>query len=218
MNIKLYTALILSSFLGAGVSFGQSGSLLSAEVDAGTSFAKGAWAPSVGYHEEMGMRALPWLRGGLGIRAWGFYSDARSLHTDEAVQSHLQYRNISLNGISVVAGLKLHFKRVDLGANTDIIGAVFGTNRHAFNNTAAVSTRPSNFSLLPGLLPNYSGQSELFVRLRFVDNFGLKLGYTFTQLSYVTRNVDGERVFIGNKQRRVHRVEEMPYVALTFSL
>ncbi|MCE7044026.1 hypothetical protein [Dyadobacter sp. CY312] len=230
MKIIIHT-LVFTLFLSVCV-FAQNNDRVEAGIDIGTGFRSNSWAPSVLYHEDASLGRLSWLRAGLGIRAWGYYGEATNLMSQAVAPSAnlLEYRRISTNGVSFVASVSVKVGRIDIGANTDIIGASFGSNRRAnypgnANSPGSgsayydqwVATRPVIFNALPLFLNNYNGQSEIYARIRLTRGAGVKIGYTFGQLAYVTKNNDG-KVLLDNRERRFSSRYEMPYVALTFRI
>ncbi|TDE12392.1 hypothetical protein [Dyadobacter psychrotolerans] len=226
----LLLLLVLSCF---HVAFGQNYYLGDAGIDVGAGFKSNSWSPSVFYHEEMGLPKLPWLKMGLGFRAWGYYGGKTDLYSQgEKTPGHvLQFRNVSANGLSFVASIKIKVWKLEAGANTDLTGIAFGSNRTAFypGNTISpgageayynqfLPSQPVIFNLIPLALDNYNGQSEAFIRIWATKKLGLKLGYVFGQLAYVTRRKDGGKVLLDNRQRRFSDHYQMPYVALCFPL
>jgi hypothetical protein len=211
--------------------FGQRQSQVSAGVDIGSGFNNTSWAPSVLYHEEISPNNLPWLRAGLGIRAWGYYGGRTNLYTTTAgAKDFLEYNNVSANGLSFVVGANIRLWRIDLGVNTDLIGASLGSRRRGFYDKEAttspgsgephygkwLSTSPVILNLAPLALKNYNGQSEVYARIFIFKGMGLKLGYLHGQIAYATRKQNGRKVLLDNRQRRLYNVYNMPYVALTF--
>jgi hypothetical protein len=224
--------LVLTLFLTSWV-YGQNNDRVEAGIDVGTGFQSNNWAPSVLYHEDATLGRLSWLRAGLGIRAWGYYENATDLQSQAPATSAntLEFRKVSANGLSFVVAASVKLGRVDIGANTDLIGASFGSGRKAnypgeVNAPGSgseyygqwVATRPVIFNALPLFLNNYNGQSEIYARIRLTRGAGVKIGYTFGQLAYVTKNTDGRKVLLDNSERRLSTRYEMPYVALTFPI
>lgn len=231
MKIILHTLVLTLLFSHYAVS--QSSNQIEAGIDVGTGFKNKNWAPSVLYHEDVSLGRLSWLRAGLGIRAWGYYGGKSNLtsQANEALAHELHYQKTSVNGLSFVAAVSVKFWRIDLGANTDLIGAAFGANRKALYPAGSeaqgtgnayynksVSTRPVIFNTLPLFLNNYNGQSEVYARVLITRGMGVKVGYLFGQLAYVSRNKDGERVLLDGGERRFSNRYQMPYVALTFPI
>ena len=228
---SLYALLFLVGILKANVVYSQQ-SQASAGIDLGSGFTSNSWAPSILYHEELSIPKLPWLRIGLGIRGWGYYSERINLFTRKGTpKDFLEYRDVSANGVSFVLGANIRVWRIDLGVNTDLAGVSLGTKRHAYydkrpeipgtgaaNYETWVATRPVIFNAVPLLLNNYNGQSEVYARIFFSRSIGLKVGYVYGQIAYLTKNSRDGRVFLDNSQRRVYNTYGMPYAALTIPL
>jgi hypothetical protein len=231
--MKVLKVLFLVLLLKAGNGWAQNVSPIGAGVDVGTGIGSNSWAPSILYHEELGSQKLPWLRVGLGFRAWGYYAGRTNLESRVITNSReiLEYRDVSVNGLSVIAGLNIVFWKIDLGVNTDLLGLAFGSERNAFyeKNTQALGsgaayynkwlpTHPTVFNAFPLVLNKNSGQSEAFVRFRFSPKVGIKIGYTYGRTTYTTRKEKGFNVYLDNKQRHVSTVYGLPYAALSFSI
>jgi hypothetical protein len=231
MRIIIHT-LAFTLFLSQCV-FAQNKDRVEAGFDVGSGFKSNSLAPSVLYHEDASLGRLSWLRAGLGIRAWGYYGEATNLLSQAGPSSAkvLEYGKVSVNGVSFVASVSVKIGGVDIGANTDVIGASFGSKRSAHypGNAGSpgsgsayygqrIATRPVIFNTLPLFLNNYNGQSEIYARIRLTRGAGVKIGYTFGQLAYVTKNNDDGKVRLDNRERRFSSRYEMPYVALTFPI
>lgn len=223
----------ISAALGTVQVYGQGQSQISAVIDVGTGFSDDkSWAPSVLYYEQIGLNRVPWFRLGLGIRAWGYYANRTNLYTKTgSPQDYLEYRKVSANGLSFVVGANLRLWKIDLGVNTDVIGASFGSKRKAFyekttttpgvgapNYNQWLSTSPVIFNAAPLFLDNYNGQSEAYARIYLTRGIGLKIGYLYGHIAYHTHKADDRKVFLDNKQRRVSQNYGMPYAALSFPL
>ena len=213
--------------------FGQNNDRVEAGIDIGTGLKNSNWAPSVLYHEDATLGNLSWLRAGLGIRAWGYYGEATNLLSQAGAPAAntLQFRKASVNGVSFIASVSIKAGRVEIGANTDLIGAAFGSKRKAFypgttNSPGAgspnydqwIAARPVVFNTLPLFLNNYNGQSEIYARIMLTRRAGLKIGCLFGQLAYVTKNNDNGKVLLDGRERRFSDRYQMPYVALTFPI
>lgn len=232
--MKILKVLVVILLLNATFTHAQNTSPIAAGVDVGTGFGSNEWAPSIMYHEEVGSQKLPWLRLGLGFRAWGYYAGRTNLETDRVggVQDYLEYRRVSVNGLSFVAGLNLTFWKFDLGVNTDLLGLTYGTRRRAYYEKEAVqtpgsgapyynqwlSTKPTLLNALPLAFRDNSGQSEAFVRFRAGRTLGVKLGYLYGRVTYTTRQINDFNVYLDNRQRHVSTVYGLPYVALAFAV
>ena len=225
--------LLTAILLGIGISYAQEQPHVTAGFDLGAGFNSNSVAPSVLYHEESGFHRLPWLKVGLGIRAWGYHSGTTNLYSQEKSfpTDSLKYRNVSATGISFVVGVNFRIWKVDLGANTDLAGFSFGSKRNGFyaKNTpdqgdgAAyynkwVATSPVIFNMLPLVFTKSNGQSEVYARIWFTKKIGLKLGYTYGRIAYLTKEVDDKRVYLDHRQRRFLNTFGMPYAAVAFPL
>ncbi|MCF2490408.1 hypothetical protein [Dyadobacter sp. CY347] len=228
-----YVFAILAAALSTINVYGQTQSEASAVIDVGTGFSDDkSFAPSVLYYEQISLNRLPWLRFGLGIRAWGYYADRTNLYTKTgSPQDYLEYRKVSANGLSFVVGANLRFWKIDLGVNTDLIGAAFGSKRKAFyekitttpgvgapNYNQWLSTSPVIFNAVPLFLENYNGQSEAYARIYLTRGIGVKIGYLYGHIAYRTHDAVDNKVFLDNRQRRVSQNYGMPYAALSFPL
>jgi hypothetical protein len=213
--------------------YSQTQSQASAVIDVGTGFSNdNSWAPSVLYYEQVSMNKASWLRFGLGIRAWGYYADRTNLYTkSKSDADYLEYGKVSANGLSFVIGANLRFWKIDLGVNTDLIGASYGSKRRGFydkiSNTPGTGaanynkwlpTSPVIFNLTPLFLNNYNGQSEAYARFYVSKRIGFKLGYVYGHIAYRTKDVNDMKVFLDNKQRRFSQNYGMPYAAVSFPL
>ncbi|HEV7382693.1 MAG TPA: hypothetical protein VGN64_23020 [Dyadobacter sp.] len=229
---SILTTLLLFGFIVNQPVFAQKYNTAQATLDFGTGFSDGAWAPSVLYHEDMPLGQLRWLRAGLGIRAWGYYGNDMNLVSQAGSSSAntLQYKKVSANGVSMVAGASVTVWRVDLGVNTDLLGFAWGSKRSAYYPGAAaagsgsghydknLATRPVNLNAVPLFLNNHNGQSEIYGRVWLSKGIALKVGYQFGQLAYITRNIEGEKTYLDGGERRFSTRYNMPYAAVSFRL
>ncbi|GGN09513.1 hypothetical protein GCM10010967_51760 [Dyadobacter beijingensis] len=231
--MKILKVLVVILILKSTVTHAQYASAISGGVDVGAAFGSNTLAPSIMYHEEIGPNRLPWLRLGLGFRTWGYYGGRANLYTKSVAgtQDFLEYRNTSLNGLSVLAGITLVFGKFDIGVDTDLAAITYGGKRRGFyEKTSAnpgtggahyetwLATRPTIANALPLLLRRNSGQSEAFVRFRAWRTVGVKVGYTYGRVAYRTTRADGFHVYLDNNQRHVSDVYGLPYVALAFAI
>ncbi|SKC10068.1 hypothetical protein SAMN05660293_04190 [Dyadobacter psychrophilus] len=228
-----YVFAVLIAALSAVNVYGQTQSQASAVIDVGTGFSDdNSFAPSVLYYEQVSMNRIPWFRFGLGIRAWGYYANRTNLYTKtDSPQDYLEYDKVSANGLSFVVGANLRFWKIDLGINTDLIGASFGSQRRGYyernitepgtgspNNEMWLKTSPVIFNVAPLFLENYNGQSEAYARIYLTRRIGVKIGYVYGHIAYRTKNVADGKVFLDNNQRRVSQNYGMPYAAVSFPL
>lgn len=231
--MKILKGLIAILLLNATFTHAQYTSPIAAGVDVGTGVGSNSWAPSMMYHEEIGSSRLPWLRLGLGFRVWGYYAGRTNLDTKRiaGVKDYLEYRDVSINGISALVGVNVSFWKLDIGVNTDLVGLTYGTKRHGYyeknlpaNGTGTanynqwLASKPTLFNALPLALRKNSGQSEAFVRFKAGRRLGVKLGYTYGRLTYTTKKNDGFNVYLDNSQRHVSKVYGLPYAALAFAV
>ncbi|WP_090149629.1 hypothetical protein [Dyadobacter soli] len=232
--MKILKGLILILLLNTTSTHAQYTSPIAAGVDVGTGIGSNSWAPSIMYHEELGPQRLPWLRLGLGFRAWGYYGGRDNLSTERiaGVKDYLEYRDVSVNGISFLAGVSVSFWKLDFGVNTDLLGFTYGSKRHGYYEKPIpdpdgtgkphydqwLAGKPTMFNALPLALRRNTGQSEAFVRFRAGRKVGVKLGYTYGRLTYTTKKIDGFNVYLDNSQRHVSKTYGLPYVALAFAL
>ena len=231
--MKILKGLIAILLLNTTFTHAQYTSPIAAGVDVGTGVGSNSWAPSISYHEEIGSPKLPWLRFGLGFRAWGYYAGRTNLDTKRiaGIKDYLEYRDVSINGVSFLAGVNVSFWKLDIGVNTDLLGVTFGTKRHGFyeknlpaNGTGEphynqwLASKPTLFNALPLVLRRNSGQSETFVRFKASRRIGVKVGYAYGRITYTTKKIDDFNVYLDNSQRHASKVYGLPYAALSFAL
>lgn len=230
IQLALFTIMILKITVCQGQYQLSSG----AGIDIGSGFRNKSWLPTALYHEELGLRGMPWLQVGVGIRAWGYYADRTDLYTQKKTTSRdtLQFGRLSANGIGFVLGVNLKFGKLTLGVNTDLANLAYGSTRRAFylkNSVDSagigsafynklVRTMPTNLNLLPLMLRQHSGQSEVYARFWFTKTTGVKLGYLYGRQAYITKSVENTRVYLDHRQRRFSNIYAMPYLALCFQL
>lgn len=222
--IRLATILILFSTI---ISYAQYPSRVTSGIDLGTGYNDNAWAPSIGYHQELSVNGFPWFNLTWGARTAGYFDQARTLLPKSNVSSgdSLKFGKITVNSLSIMAGVMLKFGRFDIGANTDLIGIAIGVKRRAlyvkngfpqgenseYYNTN-ISSSPNFFNVLPLGLENNSGQSEVFLRYWVWQRVGVKLGYIHGRTTYKTE------VKLANNQKLFSTGYDMPYVAISFPL
>jgi hypothetical protein len=215
------------------VSYAQYRTPVNAGFDVGAGATDNSFAPSVHYYEGIGVPGANWLQFSLGIRAWGYYANRTNLYTKTASpKDYMEYRTVAVNGLSFVVGANIKFWKIDLGVNTDLAGLAFGTRRHGFyeKNTTAnpgtgqpyynqwLATSPVILNALPLVLKNHNGQSELYARIFVAKRLGIKLGYVYGQLAYLTKKVSDRKVLLDNRQRRFSDNYGVPYLALTLPI
>jgi hypothetical protein len=232
--MKIPSLFLAALLLMSKMSVGQNQPSVEAGLDLGGGFNSTGWSPSFLYHEEANFGEAQWFKLGVGIRFWGFYAKQSDLQSQDevAVPDVLKYQNLSANGLSFVVGAAIRVGRVDLGANTDLVGLVYGSSRHALYPKPAasptgdgvdfynkrVATVPVIANALPLLLKRQTGQSELYARIAITRGLGIKLGYMFGRIAYVTKKVEGKPVILDNGQQRFSKTYGMPYAALAINL
>jgi len=230
IQLALFTIMILKFTL----SYSQYQTSSGAGIDVGAGLKGKSWSPSITYHEELGVRGMPWLQAMLGIRAWGYYAGNSELFSQKAdfPKDTLQYNALSSNGIGFILGVNLKFGRVNVGVSTDLGNLAYGSTRRAIylKNTAdttgigsayynkPVHTMPTNLNLLPLFLRRHSGQSEIYARIWVTKKVGVKMAYLFGRQAYATKSVENARVYLDNRERRFSNFYSMPYVAVCFRL
>ncbi|MBO9614381.1 MAG: hypothetical protein J7619_16900 [Dyadobacter sp.] len=231
--MKILKGLLAILLLNATLTHAQYTTPIAGGVDVGASLGRDSWAPSIMYHEEIGSQKLPWLRFGIGFRVWGLYGGRANLYTERiaGIKDYLEYRDVSVNGLSFLAGVNVSFWKLDMGVNTDLLGLTYGSKRHGYyektvptngtgmpNYNQWLASKPTVFNALPLALRRNTGQSEAFVRFKVSRQIGVKLGYTYTRLTYTTKKSDDFNVYLDNSQRHVSKIYGLPYVALAFAL
>ncbi len=231
--MKILKGLVIVLLLNTTFTHAQNSSPIAGGVDVGIGLGSNSWAPSIMYHEEIGSQKLPWLRLGLGFRAWGYYAGRTNLDTKRiaGIEDYLEYRDVSINGISFLAGVNVSFWKLDIGVNTDLLGFTYGSKRHGYYEKTVptggtgkphydswLASKPTLFNILPIALRKNSGQSEAFVRFKASRKLGVKVGYTYGRVTYTTKKIDGFNVYLDNSQRHVSKIYGLPYVALAFAV
>lgn len=231
--MRILKVLVVILLLSTTFTRAQYTSPIAGGVDVGVAVGSNSWAPSIMYHEEIGPQRLPWLRLGVGFRAWGYYGGRTNLDTKciAGIEDYLEYRNVSVNGVSFLAGVNVSFWKLDIGVNTDLLGLTYGSKRHGYyeknvptNGTGKLhynqwlASKPTLFNVLPLALRKNTGQSEAFVRFKAGRTVGVKLGCTYGRLTYTTKKIDGFNVYLDNSQRHVSKVYGLPYVAVAFAV
>ena len=230
--MKVLNLFVVTLLWTTKMCFGQSQPQAQAGLDIGVGGNGMGWSPSVLYHEEVGLSRISWLQGVIGIRTWGLYAGSSDLkfQNQSVNQQILKYQNLSANGLSLVAGINIQISKVDLGANTDFFGVVYGSARSAFYpgspavpgegaayyNTR-ISTSPTVLNTLPLFFHRQTGQSEIYARIRIARSIGLKVGYLYGRISYATRDIDDKKVILDYGQQRFSKTYGMPYAALCYS-
>lgn len=207
--------------------FAQSISRVTSGIDLGLGYQDKVWVPSAMYHQELSLNNFSWFRIGWGVRTWGYYAGRTDLlpKNISANSDTLKFGKITSNGISLLAGASVRLWKFDIGANTDLIGVAFGVKRRGlYTNSsfedgegaefynAYVPSSPTILNVVPVLLSNNSGQSEIFVRYWITERIGVKLGYVHGRVTYTsTEKLDGG-------QTRFSTTYGVPYAAISFPL
>ncbi|GAB3172736.1 hypothetical protein [Telluribacter humicola] len=225
--LLLSTISITSSFAQG---FERRAPRINAGIDLGTGFQDGSWVPSFLYYQNLSAARAPWLQVGWGVRVWGYYGGATTLEAPDGASGYdkLRVGRVSMNGASFLLGVNLRVSIFDLGVNTDLFGISFGKRRqglYSIANVAAATdsiveeynneflgTAPRNLNALPSVWKANNGQTEAYIRVRFNEQVGLKVGYTVGRIAYRTD------VALNNRQSRFSSSFGMPYVALSLPL
>ena len=230
--MKAVYLLLILVFSGTSGVTAQTKSPVSAGIDIGSGFKSTGWSPSMQYHQELRFRQFPFLKFGLGLRGWGYFDGKTDLFSQnsEAPKDTLQFRNVSQSGLSVIGGLSLSLWKIDFGVNTDLFGLLFGAERRGFYSKSDMVTpgqgesyynkwvpaSPNVFNVLPLVVKDNSGQSEIYARIWLSRRLGLKVAYVYGQLAYSTGKIDGTRVLLDNGHRRFSENYGIPYAGLSF--
>lgn len=206
--------------------FGQRAPRVTSGIDIGTGYLDGEWVPAVTYHQDLSLNNFPWLRVGWGVRAWGYYAGRTDLlpQTNKTSRDMIQMGKVTANGVSFLVGANFRLWRVDLGANTDLVGIAFGLKRKAYYSTdfpvdtddagnynTHVPATPAMFNALPLALDKQNGQSELYLRYWITERIGVKLGYSYGRITYMTSDkLNGEN--------RFSKMYGFPFAAIAFPL
>ena len=214
--------LLLFSF----TSYAQYPARVNAGLDFGTGYKDNTWAPSAIYHQELSLKDFPWFNIGWGVRGWGYYAGRTDLAPKNSTLSGdtLKFGKISANGISFLLGASIKIWKLDIGANTDLIGIAFGSKRRGlYSSTISdgqgsefyndyVPSGPTSLNALPLVLDNQNGQSEVFVRFWFTPRIGLKVGYVHGRVTYTASEK------LNNGQTRFSKSYGAPFASVSFPL
>ena len=208
-------------------SFAQTAARVNAGIDIGTGYKDKAWAPTVLYHQDLSLNHFPWFRIGWGVRATGYYAGRTDLVPKNSSLSgdSLKFGRVTTNGISFLAGASVRLWKFDIGANTDLIGVAFGLKRRGLYSQSSgvsgegaefynkyVQSTPTSINVLPAVLDNNNGQSELFVRFWFTERIGLKVGYIYGHVKYLASEK------LDNGQKKFSTTYGLPFASLSFPL
>jgi hypothetical protein len=225
--MKSFRLIVLFVFIGSSQTFAQSLSRVTSGIDLGLGYQEEQWVPTIMYHQELSLANFQWFRIGWGVRTWGYYAGRTNLlPKDNAVsRDTLEFGKLSANGASFILGANVRLWRFDIGANTDIFGIAFGLRRNALYTkptfadgegaeyyNAYVKSNPATVNLLPLVMENQTGQSEIFLRYWITDRIGLKLGYTHGRITYAAE------AKLDNGQKRFSKSYGVPHIAIAFPL
>jgi hypothetical protein len=228
--MKKVFLLTLCICLSTGYGYSQYQSRVWSGVDVGTGFGPEQWSPSLLYSQNLSPARLPWAQASAGMRIWRFMANDMDLTAPagSGLNDVMQLSRASATGISFVLGVNLKLaRRVDIGANADLVGFAFGKRRNAIYRLASpttasdsirglngkqISIAPANANIVPAFMKQNNGQAEAYVRLWFSEQIGIKLGYMWGQVAYRT---DAK---LNNGQGRFSSTYRMPYAAISFPM
>jgi hypothetical protein len=232
--MKVMDLFLITLFSGCLQGMAQRQPQATAGVDVGAGLSNNGWSPSILYHEEISPREFRILKAGFGLRTWGYYGgpiDSRSAEGVNVSPDVLKYGRISVNGLSVVGGLNARFWKMELGANTDLMGLAVGSRRKGLyvGKTGApgigaeyynkeVVTSPKAFNLIPLFQRHHTGSSELYLRVWLSDVVGVKVGYLAGRISYLTKKVEQKRIVLDAGQSAFSTHYGLPYVSICFAI
>jgi hypothetical protein len=225
--MRIFRAAFLFLVFCPFFAYSQETARVTSGVDLGLGYRDEQWVPAITYHQDLGLANFPWLRIGWGVRAWGYYTGKSDLKPKENSVSddYLKFGRITTNGLSFMAGANFRFGKLDIGANTDLLGIAIGakrkglyTKKYAFEGDEAgyyntlVKSSPNLINALPILLDDQNGQSELYLRYWITSTVGLKLGYVVGRTTYSTPEA------MDNGQKRFFRNYSVPSLSISFPL
>ncbi|WAC15045.1 hypothetical protein [Dyadobacter pollutisoli] len=225
--MKSIRLIVLFIFLSSATAFSQSLSRVNSGIDLGLGYQDKEWVPSVMYHQELNLNNFSWFRIGWGVRTWGYYAGKTNLLPQNNALSNdtLKFGRITANGLSFLVGANIRLWKIDIGANTDLLGFAFGVKRRGLYSkptfyegqgapfyNAYVESKPTMFNVLPLVMEKQSGQSELFLRFWITDRVGVKLGYVHGRMTYMTESK------LDNGQKHFSKTYGVPYAGLSFPL
>jgi hypothetical protein len=225
--MKRFRLIVLFLFLGTVSGYGQSLSRVTSGIDMGLGYKDEAWVPAITYHQELSLSNFSWFRIGWGVRTWGYYAGKTNLvpKSNAFSDDTLKFGRVTANGASVLFGLNVRVWKLDIGANTDVIGIAFGTRRSGLYSkstfyegegrdyyNAYIDSNPATLNAFPLLLDKQNGQSEVYLRYWITDRIGVKLSYVHGRLTYATAEK------LDNGQKRFSTSYGVPSVAISFPL
>lgn len=202
-------------------------SRVSSGLDFGTGFKGSQLAPSLLYYQALNPANTPWFKVSAGARVWTYLANDTNLTAPaNATQNDImQLSRVSATGVNFMVGFNVTVaKKIDIGANADVLGFAFGKRRNAlyklaapgmapdsiqaFNNTD-IGIAPANLNIIPTFKTNNNGQAEAFVRIWVTQQVGIKAGYVWGQVAYRS---DAK---LNNNQGRFSSTYAMPFVSLS---
>lgn len=225
--MKVFRLAVIFIFVISFASFGQTLSRVTSGVDVGTGYKDKTWVPSIMYHQDLSLNNFPWFRIGWGVRTYGYYAGRTDLAPKDYSSSGdtLKFGKITSNGISFLVGANVRLWKFDIGANTDLIGVAFGVRRRGLYTKSTfasgqgaefynsyVPSSPTSLNVVPLLIDNNNGQSEVFVRFWITERVGIKVGYVHGKVTYTASET------LDNGQKRFSSSYGVPYAAVSFPL
>ena len=225
--MKIIRLALLLLLLSTAASQAQYASRVTSGIDLGTGYQDKAWAPSIAYHQELSMNGFSWFNLTWGVRTAGYYVGDKTLTPKNSFSSgdSLKFGRLTSNSLSIMGGVMLKFKKLEIGANTDLIGIAIGVKRKGLYTKNAfptgegseyyntlISSSPNFFNAVPLAFENNSGQSEVFVRYWITQRIGIKAGYVHGRTTYKTE------FRLDNNQKLFSTSYDMPYLAVCFPL
>lgn len=199
-------------------------------MDIGTGFTGATWTPSLTYFQTLTMAKAPWLGiGWTGHFSGTFIGDKPVLNTlgNPRREDSMELNRIGIYSAAFGLTLSLNFDKVELGANVDLLGLSFGKmvkGLYLIADTTAASDSsvryhnthidvfPQGTSALPVLWKKNNGQSQVFLRFWINQEFGVKLGYMISNISYASEQK------LNNGHNRFITEYGMPFATISFKI
>lgn len=226
-QMKSIRLIVLFILIGSTKVFSQDISRVTSGIDLGLGYQDKTWVPSVTYHQELSLNNFPWFRIGWGVRAWGYYAGRTDLLPKSNILANdtLKFGRLSANGASFLIGANFRVWKFDIGANTDLFGVAFGLKRSGLYTKPSLyegegseyynkylSSAPATLNVVPLVLDNQNGQSEVYLRYWINDRIGFKLAYVHGRITYASPYK------LDNGQKRYSSSYGVPYLAVSFPL
>ena len=235
--MKIPSALLLTFFSVASFAQSPVSARLNAGVDIGAGFKSHQLAPSIAYYQLLNVGEKKLLSVGYAVKFGTFYAQNLAYTTapNRADVDTVSFANVSMTNLNLGLRAEVNLGPVTLGATADVLGFGFGRNRTGryqssagkfiipssagkdslltFQGTnASQSASPTNVNLrLFGDNNIGTLSSEIYARLKFNQQIGLKVGYQWLTTEMSVRNRD----VVADNNRFRNRTN-YPYVALTF--